>query len=93
MYSLSHCIVPYLILVANCLLFRVSRKILHYCPYTLRLLLSEIIATLELCADCAELGTYSGYLVLDSIQSNLQDAIGRFSRYKFSHLSRCFTRV
>nr|ARX80212.1 aquaporin [Blomia tropicalis] len=53
---LPHDIIPYMILVANCLLFRFSRRLLRFCPRTLRPFFSEIIATVELCSDCAELG-------------------------------------
>lgn len=54
---LSH-VVPYAILAINTVLFTVSRKfILKVTPSFLTPFIGEILATLELCADCAELGT------------------------------------
>lgn len=48
--------VPYSILLLNSLLFTLARKVTcKYCPAYLSSLVKEFIATLELCADCAEL--------------------------------------
>lgn len=48
--------VPYSVLIVNTLLFTVARKfIAKFTPASISLLLREVIATLELCADCAEL--------------------------------------
>jgi aquaporin related protein len=49
-------IVPYAILLFNSLIFTIARKVASkYSPSYLSSLAKEFIATLELCADCAEL--------------------------------------
>lgn len=54
--SLLHHAVPYVVLLVNTLLFTVARKTASkYSPDYLSSLAKEFIATLELCADCAEL--------------------------------------
>ncbi|KAI2798176.1 hypothetical protein RDWZM_001920 [Blomia tropicalis] len=50
-------IIPYVILLANSIIFYIARiGINHLAPNKVNLLLNEIISTIELCADCAELG-------------------------------------
>lgn len=51
--------VPYLILGINTIIFQIARFLVNkISPATTRCLLTELVATLELCVDCAELGTY-----------------------------------
>lgn len=48
---------PYLILLFNSVVFHILRKLfLRISPLSLQLCIAEIIATLELCCGCAELG-------------------------------------
>ena len=50
-------IFPYLVLLLNCLLFKSLRVVVFaITPNPIRTLVSELISTLELCSDCAELG-------------------------------------
>jgi len=57
MEGLASHIVPYLILLLNTVLAAVARKVLlTVSPGFVQLLIGEVIATIELCADCAELG-------------------------------------
>ncbi|XP_035209554.1 aquaporin-11-like [Stegodyphus dumicola] len=60
--------VPYLVLLLNTLVFHLMRRIfLMFCPVPMRIVIAEIIATLELCTGCAELGVVyeiHGYLGL-----------------------------
>ena len=50
-------LVPYTVLSLNCITFFILRKILfRISPTNVHLFIHELIATLELCADCAELG-------------------------------------
>lgn len=50
-------VVPYIVLVINTVLFAIVRKVaLTVTPSFLHSLVGEVIATIELCADCAELG-------------------------------------
>ena len=52
-------VVPYMILVLNTAWFTFMRKVcLKISPKVTRPLVAEAISTLELCADCAELGSY-----------------------------------
>ena len=49
--------VPYLVLLFNCLLFTLLRaNVRLLVPTSVHLFLNEVISTVELCADCAELG-------------------------------------
>lgn len=49
--------VPYLVLLMNTLVFHLMRKVLlMVSPASVSLVIAEIIATLELCTGCAELG-------------------------------------
>ena len=55
--TIEDSIIPYLVLVFNSLVFyllRINVNLLG--PQKVNLLLNEIISTVELCADCAELG-------------------------------------
>ena len=55
-YLIPEFVIPYLILVINCYVFKLLRIILFkLTPSTLRNVISEFISTLELCSDCAEL--------------------------------------
>lgn len=54
---LPHDAIPYMVLLCNCLLFKSLRLItFRFVPCSWKLLVSEIISTLELCSGCAELG-------------------------------------
>lgn len=56
-YSYALETVPYLVLLANTLLFALLRRLAaRLCPNKWRLVVSEIIGTWELCSDVAELG-------------------------------------
>lgn len=58
--------VPYLILLLNCLIFRSARQFaLGVTTDVMRPFVTEFIATLELCADCAELGKFSRTILDD----------------------------
>lgn len=49
--------VPYLVLMFNTLVFHILRRIfLRFAPGSIAIIFAEIIATLELCSACAELG-------------------------------------
>ena len=49
--------IPYLVIVWNGLLFYLLRKLLlRLFPLKLHLFIQELISTIELCADCSELG-------------------------------------
>ncbi|CAL1261596.1 unnamed protein product [Larinioides sclopetarius] len=60
--------VPYLVLLMNSTVFHILRKgLLRFTPSGLQIVVAEIIATLELCCACAELGVcyeIHGYLGL-----------------------------
>ncbi|GFY55899.1 uncharacterized protein TNIN_358541 [Trichonephila inaurata madagascariensis] len=60
--------VPYIVLLFNTIVFHIFRKVfLRFTPSALQILVAEIIATLELCSACAELGVayeIHGYLGL-----------------------------
>ena len=50
-------LVPYTVLSLNCITFFVLRKIFYrILPKRTHLFICELLATLELCTDCAELG-------------------------------------
>ncbi|KAG8198046.1 hypothetical protein JTE90_001880 [Oedothorax gibbosus] len=61
-------LVPYLVLIFNSLVFHILRRIfLRFSPASIQIIFAEIIATLELCSACAELGVVyelHGYLGL-----------------------------
>lgn len=55
--TLEDVIIPYLVLVFNSLVFYLLRlNLTKIAPASIDLFLSEIVSTVELCADCAELG-------------------------------------
>ena len=55
--TIDDCVIPYLVLVFNSLIFYLLRlNVNKLFPEQFRLLLNEIISTVELCSDCAELG-------------------------------------
>ncbi|XP_054721192.1 aquaporin-11-like [Uloborus diversus] len=60
--------VPYLVLTFNTIVFQIFRKLIQrFSPRSIQIVLAEIIATLELCTACAELGVVyeiHGYLGL-----------------------------
>ena len=57
MDNLLQCAIPYSILVLNGIVFWLIRKLLSpILPRKVALLIWEIIATIELCSGCAELG-------------------------------------
>lgn len=50
-------LVPYTVITLNCITFFILRKICYRIfPKNLHLFICELLATLELCTDCAELG-------------------------------------
>ena len=50
-------LVPYTVLSLNCVTFFILRKIFYrILPKRTHLFVCELLATLELCTDCAELG-------------------------------------
>ena len=50
-------LIPYTVLCLNCITFFILRKFFYrFLPNHLHLFICELLATLELCADCAELG-------------------------------------
>lgn len=52
--------IPYLIIVWNCLFFFLLRKLsLRIFPVKIHLFVQELISTIELCADCSELGEHN----------------------------------
>lgn len=55
--SIPHDYAPYVVLLFNTVVLHILRKgLLLVSPQAVQLVIAEIIATLELCADCAELG-------------------------------------
>lgn len=55
--SVPHDYAPYVVLLFNTVVLHILRKVfLRFSPASVQLVIAEIIATLELCADCAELG-------------------------------------
>jgi len=55
--SIPQIYVPYLVLLFNTFTLHVLRKgLLYFTPQSFKIVIAEIIATLELCVDCAELG-------------------------------------
>jgi len=55
--SIPHEYVTYVVLLFNTIIFHILRKgLLFVTPAGFKIVIAEIIATLELCADCAELG-------------------------------------
>ncbi|RWS15048.1 aquaporin-12-like protein, partial [Dinothrombium tinctorium] len=57
MLAVFESIVPYLLILTNCILFKVARNILFpLTPRKFRIFVSEFISTLELCATISELG-------------------------------------
>lgn len=60
-------LVPYTVLILNCLTFFVLRKIFYrILPNQFHLFLCELFATLELCTDCAELGKKFSFTYLEN---------------------------
>lgn len=50
-------VIPYTVLILNCITFFILRKFFfRILPVKIHLFVHELIATLELCVDCAELG-------------------------------------
>ena len=50
-------VIPYLVLLFNSLVFYLLRGVVdRTVPASVNLLFNELISTVELCADCAELG-------------------------------------
>lgn len=59
MHLVPESLIPYLVITLNCFVFWTLRQILNpILPRKIRLIVWEVIATVELCSGCAELGEF-----------------------------------